>query len=310
MAAATEDICPGDGANERDCGAHAGAAEASGICPGCGLACEALVRECPQCGRVLNTSHADSGKSGEVGPIAFGFGAQASLHETQRPRKVPREDLLTPRDVARAFQLTFDPNNRLAPPPPAAPTSALWQLPSGASVEEWLAAVSSHGRQAARLCAIGLIVLMVTGAVVVFGVAAVRLGRGAVVSLAAHSNKAKPMQVAIARASDEPSENSTRRTVPLIMVPVPQPAVAVIKPAPKPVPAAEPIISDSADAGAGGSDDVRALWAAAMNAEAHKQFAVAVKLYDRIESLPSDCWPAGLQTRVSLARQEMAGGTW
>jgi hypothetical protein len=55
------------------------------------------------------------------------------------------------------------------------------------------------------------------------------------------------------------------------------------------------------------SDDPRTLMQAGMDAEAHHHFAAAVADYERIESLPSDNWPASLPLRLKLARKELNG---
>ena len=58
------------------------------------------------------------------------------------------------------------------------------------------------------------------------------------------------------------------------------------------------------------TDDVAGLWNKAMDAESHRDFAAALKIYQRIEALPSEDWPQGLRTRIELARQEIKGGTY
>lgn len=56
------------------------------------------------------------------------------------------------------------------------------------------------------------------------------------------------------------------------------------------------------------SDDAHLLWQYALNAESHRDFATAVKLYERLESLPNTVWPPGLHTRLKLAQQELIAG--
>jgi hypothetical protein len=56
------------------------------------------------------------------------------------------------------------------------------------------------------------------------------------------------------------------------------------------------------------SDDAHLLWQYALNAESHRDFATAVKLYERLESLPNTDWPPGLHTRLRLAQQELVAG--
>jgi hypothetical protein len=54
-------------------------------------------------------------------------------------------------------------------------------------------------------------------------------------------------------------------------------------------------------------DDPRLLWNSALEAESTGNYSMAVQAYERIESLPSDSWPANLETRLSLARKELKG---
>jgi hypothetical protein len=56
------------------------------------------------------------------------------------------------------------------------------------------------------------------------------------------------------------------------------------------------------------ADDGHLLWQSALNAESHRDFETAVKLYERLESLPNTQWPPGLHTRLALARQELVAG--
>jgi len=56
------------------------------------------------------------------------------------------------------------------------------------------------------------------------------------------------------------------------------------------------------------ADDAQLLWQSALNAESHRDFATAVKLYERLESLPDTDWPPGLHIRLQLAQQELVAG--
>ena len=57
------------------------------------------------------------------------------------------------------------------------------------------------------------------------------------------------------------------------------------------------------------TNDAQTLWSAGLDAESRRDFAAAVKAYERIQSLPSSAWPAGLKTRLQLAREGLKGGT-
>jgi hypothetical protein len=63
----------------------------------------------------------------------------------------------------------------------------------------------------------------------------------------------------------------------------------------------EPAVADAP------TDDPKALMAAGLAAEARGDYAVAVKQYERIESLSSDAWPADLRDRLKLARRAAKG---
>jgi hypothetical protein len=129
---------------------------------------------------------------------------------------------------------------------------------------------------------------------ITFAVAADRAGHAVLAWLSASPLKVQPTQVAAIPPS------------------IAEPAIrAAASPAPiQPAPAATPVDPEPAEVSPSGGEDVRSLWLAALDAESHRQFAAAVKLYDRIQSLPSNCWPASLRTRVALAREELVAGTW
>jgi hypothetical protein len=70
-------------------------------------------------------------------------------------------------------------------------------------------------------------------------------------------------------------------------------AAPVETPPPAPVVAANPL------------EQSRALWRAAIDAEARRDNALAVKLYEQIKQLPPDVWPAGLQLRLEMAQKRV-----
>lgn len=230
------------------------------------------------------------------GLVSFGLPCSGPPPRPARPRTIPREDLLTARDVARAFQLTY------APGEPAAKRSSesaapgalrKVRLPSVEQVEEWNEAVNQHAAEIGRVAAICLLALVIVTAGVMYAVALGRAGHAALISLSTpSSNQHGPAPQAAATA----------------VAPAPAvAAVAVAAPVAAPQPQAAPEVDrDPPDK----VDDVRQLWMAALDAESRKQFAAAVKLYDHIQSLPSSCWPSGLATRVALAREELVAGTY
>ena len=82
-----------------------------------------------------------------------------------------------------------------------------------------------------------------------------------------------------------------------------QPAIYVTNP---PVAIPAPRIEPET-ATATSSDDPQTLLQAGMDAEARRDFPEAVADYERIESLPSDQWPASLSLRLKLTRKELKG---
>jgi hypothetical protein len=313
MGAASEQSGPPADASNRAAREHAAAgasaartlepltASAARICPSCGLAWGGAMdgAGCPQCGFATLPAAEEADDASAVTPVSFGLPLQPRSarrgNPFRRPRNIPRQDLLTPRDLARAFALTYDPL-RSAPPPPA-PQS----VPLAARLDaigRWNAAVNAHFARAAGIASICLMALMMAAAVITFAVAGDRAAHAAFAWLSAG-----PVGGTHRPVATNPAPTALDR-----VKPAPHLQVSIAPPPPKPpAPAAD---ADPADAASDVHDDVRSLWAAALEAESRKQFGQAVKLYDRIESLPNDCWPASLPTRVALAREELVAGTW
>jgi hypothetical protein len=95
---------------------------------------------------------------------------------------------------------------------------------------------------------------------------------------------------------------------------IPPPPTAALPAPPLPLPPAparpiiaapSPIVDNPRPSPA---DDAQLLWQSALNAESHRDFATAVKLYERLESLPDTDWPPGLHVRRQLAQQELVAG--
>jgi hypothetical protein len=82
----------------------------------------------------------------------------------------------------------------------------------------------------------------------------------------------------------------------------------VVVPPPNPPPANVKVIAPTLPAI--NPDDVPALWNKALDAESHRDFADAIKLYQSIQAMPSEIWPAGLPTRIKLAQQELSAGQY
>jgi hypothetical protein len=194
-------------------------------------------------------------------------------------RQFPKDDLLTPRDVAKAFQLEFGPDvmdrflakpNQTVKKIKIALTSTaalslaavlLWPVTHIAS--DWINSNSAH----------------------------------AAVSHAPAENPAPADSQFSNQIAYAPPEKSMVPSIPSTPPATPIVASAVMTPVVQPEPAPTP----SPD------DDPKLLWNSALEAESTGNYRAAVQTYERIESLPSDSWPAHLETRLKLARKELKG---
>ena len=257
-----------------------------GSCYGCGGDLYAADPLCPHCQRPQSL------------PADIDETPDAPAPRADRP--LPRQDLLTPRDVAKAFSLGFTPAG-------AAPGHA-----AGASVtlDELLpptGPIAGRGRPTALAsCAVA--------------VAVVCVGWLVVHTLAGH-HPAPAMAVDLnpgLTSTPDVQPTRTARTVPppslTLDVPAVRPALLVRHvSAPVAIPDDEPTtvttagseLAPGADAVA--ADDPKRLMAAGLSAEARGDYAGAVKQYERIESLSSDEWPTDLKDRLSLARAAARG---
>jgi hypothetical protein len=109
------------------------------------------------------------------------------------------------------------------------------------------------------------------------------------------------------------SSPGTAADQPRVDIPPAPTATLPAPPLPLPPPAAKPIISVAPppivdNPRPSPADDAQLLWQSALNAESHRDFATAVKLYERLESLPDTDWPPGLHVRRQLAQQELVAG--
>ena len=256
-----------------------------GACYGCSGDLYAADPVCPHCQRPQSLpADVDAAPEPPVAPPA------------RTDRTPPRQDLLTPRDVAKAFSLGFGP---AATGGAGVPTVSLNDLlpaaPAGRSKPTVLAAVTV----AAAVACFGWVLIHTLG------------GRGSTPAVA--DAVEGPTVAAVARM---PSFRPTRPAPPLVLdEPTVRPALLVHSAA-APAPAVtgdEPSVVTTAgselspaDAGAA-ADDPKRLLAAALADEASGDYAAAVTQYERIESLSSDEWPAGLKDRLSLARVAARG---
>jgi hypothetical protein len=96
----------------------------------------------------------------------------------------------------------------------------------------------------------------------------------------------------------KPEAKARVDTPPVVVdVPKPQPEAQVPPPAPAP---SEPQMSfDEA------YDKYRALWSAALDAEAKQDLPLAIEKYEAIQKLPKDVWPKDLTERLSVAKRRL-----
>ena len=223
---------------------------------------------------ISNPSHSPADSDTTVRPVVV----------ERNERQFPKDDLLTPRDVAKAFQLEFGPDVidqfltkpnhtvrklKIAMTSTAALTlAALLLWPATRIVSGWI------NDNPARAVAITPPTPAPTAST----------------PEARYNNE-------IAYAPPEHSMLLTQATTPSAAAPAPVVASAVMTPTIQ----AEPIPTPSPE------DDPKLLWSSALEAESTRNYAAAVQAYERIESLPSDSWPTNLETRLSLARKELKG---
>jgi hypothetical protein len=193
-------------------------------------------------------------------------------------RHIPKDDLLTPRDLAKAFQLEFGPdreelNRFLAPPKHTARRLKI--------------AFTSAGALALAGVMLWPLTHIVSGWVNDNTAKAV-----ATVPSVSASVVTKPTAIAYT-----PREQIAPPTISYTPAPSPMTAGAKIAPSYQPEPTPAP----------SSEDDPKLLLSNAMDAESTRNYAAAVQAYERIESLPSDSWPANLEVRLALARKELKG---
>jgi hypothetical protein len=81
----------------------------------------------------------------------------------------------------------------------------------------------------------------------------------------------------------------------------PPPAPVIVAAKPQPPPPSEP----PADA----LEESRQLWRQAIDAEQLGKYGEAVRLYERIKTLPKDVWPSALNVYLEAARKQAGQST-
>ena len=198
-------------------------------------------------------------------------------------RHFPKDDLLTPRDVAKAFQLEFG------------------------LQEDQIARHLARPNQTRKMLKIAF---TSTSALLFAGLLlwpATHIVSGWINATPTRSYQPIPTNTSFA---DSRFSNNTLVTLPdLTQIPPLTPAPAYT-PAAHPIVASAiltPVIVPEPTPTLSAEDDPKLLWTSAMQAESSKNFTSAVQSYERIESLPSDLWPPHLEVRLALARKELKG---
>jgi hypothetical protein len=196
-------------------------------------------------------------------------------------RHMPKDDLLTPRDLAKAFQLEFGPQPD--------------------ELERFLAR-PNHTMRNQKIVFTSTAALLFA-ALLLWPLSHVVSGWTNAPSARASAPSSivtppNPADTLLAYASPQPHDPLPAPSYNPRPAPS-NPVVAGAVLAPVNLPEPTPVAS--------AEDDPKLLWNSALDAEASGNYRAAVAAYERIESLPSDSWPTNLETRLTLARKEMKG---
>jgi hypothetical protein len=258
-----------------------------GSCYGCGGDLYAADPTCPHCQRPQS--------------LPADIDAEPEVVAPRTDRPLPRQDLLTPRDVAKAFSLGFAP-----------PAGVVHNAPAGGAsvtLDDLLPRTGAAGGRsrptALATCTVAVAVACI-GWLLIHGLG----GRQPAPAMASESTPTAQASVRF----DSIRTVTAAPPPPTLDEPTVRPAMMVrADTTPTVIPDDEPSTVTTASSelapadAAGTADDPKQLMAAGLSAEARGDYAGAVKLYERIESLSSDEWPAGLKDRLSLARSAAHG---
>ncbi len=264
-----------------------------GCCYGCGGDLYAADPVCPHCQRPQSLP-ADI-DAGPADPAA------GSFVPAQPDRPLNRQDLLTPRDVAKAFSLGFNP---AAPGTAPTVTTDLNELlppngPGGPSVPK--------SGVVAGVATVAVLATLAAGWAVMRGLNPQPTPTARVtVHTARPLTAATPSRPTLHVDPLAPPEPVVRPALLVRAEPARPDAApsAAIDNAATPAAANEPAGSDPSDS----ADNPKQLMVAGLAAEARGDYAAAVQQYERIESLSADEWPAGLKDRLTLARSAARTG--
>jgi peptidoglycan hydrolase-like protein with peptidoglycan-binding domain len=250
---------------------------------------------------------------------------------TERPviaerteRHIPKDDLLTPRDLAKAFQKEFGMQQDNYEPHYKIPGQTTRQIKivlagtAGLAVAFLLGVQAIHmlsdkpARQHAPLASVTPPTSVPLPAPHVSSeLPDARLAAANIAFSQPQPIGKAPTPYSTPYVAPQPP------TPPAPMQADPKPLVTSATPAPAQAPAPKksvaiamntvsPIMMDTTPIQIN-EDDPAMLWNAGLNAESNGNFVAAVRAYERIQSLPSSQWPAQLNTRLQLARKELKG---
>lgn len=293
-----------------------------GVCYSCGGAIDRVANQCPHCDRLqepptLPDSLLDSREAGtpaarKLNELARTDGAEPTL-PVRREIKPTEPGLLSARDLAAAFQLSFegDGGADIGPKPGASSSPAVATASRPTAAPKPPVDAEIEVAPARRPRRVGRMVLVVL-ALALVGLAAVVLMTPEYKARASQywSTAADWVQAQFARA--------TPSTQPSVVKPADRPAADRTRsggaakstadssattgeraqpPVVPPVPSTEvPRDPESI------RHRIRTLRNAAIDAEAAGDYRSAVEHYEEIRKLPSEYWPSDLDIRVSAAR--------
>jgi hypothetical protein len=241
-------------------------------------------------------------------------------------RHIPKDDLLTPRELANAFHIQFNFDESNGDRPLSSVRRAARKAKLGLAGSAAIAVGFLIGMQGIRMLAVHL--NQPTPPVAAVSIAApstpIQLPpmdpvgtADSRLNAAILADSAQPvMDKAIDKAMDKKPADAAPVTRPSPATPAAEkPAApkatgnAIVtgpnstsrSPDVMPVMMVEPAATQAVE------DDPKVLLNAGFTAESNGNYAAAVRYYERIQSLPSSQWPAHLDTRLQLARQELKG---
>jgi hypothetical protein len=202
----------------------------------------------------------------------------------QYERHIPKDDLLTPRDVAKAFQLEFGANDEQA--------NRYFEKAGTA--------------RKLKVLFISTISIAVAAAIIwpMIHLIPAWLPLPAPASVAITHDTDSPVHAAIASSFFADARPAGAQIPVFPPAPIPEPTHLSEA---HTVASGDPIIVPDPSPSTSPADDPTALWNTGLDAESTGNFGKAVEAYERIESLPSYQWPTHLETRLELARKELKG---